>query len=105
MFYGSRRQQRNIPSETHQVDGMSIVQQQLRARGISAAGMDIIMASWRPATEKQYRPHVNKWIQFCDREHINPLTPSVMDILNFLSDTFHRGVGYNSVSYSYRDNY
>lgn len=84
--------------KTLQVDGISIVRQQLRARGISAAGTDIIMASWRPATDKQYRPHVNKWIQFCDRGHINPLNPAVTDIVNFLSDTFHRGVGYDSVN-------
>ncbi|XP_050706772.1 uncharacterized protein LOC126992159 [Eriocheir sinensis] len=84
--------------ETHQADGMSLVRQQLRDRGISAAGTDILMASWRGSTAKQYRPHINRWLQSCNRWHINPLTPTVTDIVNFLSDTFHRGVGYDSVN-------
>lgn len=83
---------------THKTDGMSFVRQQLRDRGISMAGTDIIMASWRPATAKQYQPHVSRWLQFCNRGDIHPLTPSVTDIVNFLADTFRRGVGYESVN-------
>ena len=46
--------------ETHKIDGMSLIRQQLRDGGISTAGTDIIMTSWRPATAKQNRPHVTK---------------------------------------------
>lgn len=56
------------------------------------------MSSWRPATAKQYRTHVNSWLQFSDRGHIDPLNPTVTDIVNFLADTFHRGVGYEAVN-------
>ena len=84
--------------ETHKTDGMSLIQQQLRSRGISTAGTDIIMASWRPATAKQYQPHVSRWLQFCNMRHIDPITPTVTDIVNFLSDSFHRSVGYESVN-------
>ena len=56
------------------------------------------MASWRPATQKQYQTHVTRWIQFCDRGHINPLTPNLTDVIHFLSDTFHWGVAYDSVN-------
>lgn len=84
--------------EVHQVDGMSHVQQNLRKRGISAAGADIIMFSWRPVAEKQYQPHVNSWIQFYGTWHINSLTQAVTDIVNYLFDIFQRGVGYDSVN-------
>ena len=84
--------------EANKTDGLSLVRRQLRERGISSPGTDIIMASWRPATAKQYQPHVNRWLQFCDTGRISPLNPTVTEIVNFLSDTFHRGVGYESVN-------
>lgn len=84
--------------DTHQADGLPLVREQLRERGVSSAGTDIIMASWRPATAKQYRPHIHRWLQFCGRKCINSLNPAVADIVNFLADTYHRGVGYNVVN-------
>lgn len=82
----------------HQTDGMSTVRKNLRERGISEEGADIILASWRPGTEKQYRTHINRWTQFCHRRDINPFTPTICEIINFLSETFHRGVGYSCVN-------
>ena len=84
--------------EPHQIDGLSFVRRQLRERGLSAAGTDIVMASWKSGTKKQYRPHINRWTHFCCRWNINSLHPSVIDVLNFLSETFHRGVGYESIN-------
>lgn len=84
--------------DPHPIAGMSFVRQQLRGRGVSSEGTEIIMASWRPGTMRQYRPHIKRWSSFCDRWNINPSTPSVISVLNFLSETFHRGVGYESVN-------
>lgn len=77
---------------------MLAVREQVQARGVSAEGADIIMASWTAGTEKQYRPHFRRWSQFCSRWHINSINPNVSDIINFLSDTFHRNVRYESVN-------
>ena len=77
---------------------MYAVGKKLREQGISTAGTNIIMASWKPGTEKQYRSHVKRWTQFCDQQDIDPLNPTVEDIVNFLSETFHRGVGYECVN-------
>ncbi|XP_045123089.1 uncharacterized protein LOC123511349 isoform X4 [Portunus trituberculatus] len=84
--------------DSHPTDGMSFVRQQLRGRGVSSEGTEIIMASWRPGTMRQYRPHINRWSSFCDRWNINPSNPPVTNVLNFLSETFHGGVGYESVN-------
>lgn len=53
--------------------------------GISQAGTDIILASWRPATARQYQPHINRWLQFCGSRNIDPFAPTVTNIVNFLS--------------------
>ncbi|KAK3894573.1 hypothetical protein Pcinc_001665 [Petrolisthes cinctipes] len=83
---------------THQADGMFVVREKLREQGISAEDTDILLASWRPGTEKQYRPHVNRWTKFCNRGDFDPLNPTLSDVINFLSETFHRGVGYECVN-------
>ncbi|MPC32045.1 hypothetical protein E2C01_025348 [Portunus trituberculatus] len=44
--------------EAHSADGVLAVGQQLRARGISEVGAEIILASWKPATARQYKPHI-----------------------------------------------
>lgn len=85
-------------SPTHQTDGLPLIRQRLRDKGISQAGTDIILASWRPATARQYQPHINRWIQFCSSRGIDPFAPTVTNIVNFLSVTFHRGVSYTSIN-------
>lgn len=82
---------------THQVDGLSVIRQQLQEQGVSAVAMNVIIASRRLGTEQQYRPHINRWLQFVVDGTSIPLSP-VTDVLNFLSKTFHRGVGYESVN-------
>ncbi|XP_076050324.1 uncharacterized protein LOC143030933 [Oratosquilla oratoria] len=82
----------------YQIDGLSTFRESLRERGISEKGTDRILASWKPGTSKQYRSHINRWAQFCHRRDINPTTPIVTDVINFLTETFHRGVGYNSIN-------
>ncbi|XP_042877619.1 uncharacterized protein LOC122256772 [Penaeus japonicus] len=56
------------------------------------------MASWKPGTGKQYRPHFKRWTQFCSRWEVDPFTPTVEQVINFLSETFYRGVGYECIN-------
>ena len=86
---------RHVPHEAH---GMPSVGGNLRKRGVSAAATDIILASWKPGTERQYRPHVQRWSQFCGRWNVDPTTPTIGNIINFLTETFHRGVGYECLN-------
>ncbi|XP_071547680.1 uncharacterized protein [Panulirus ornatus] len=85
-------------SPTHPTDGLPLIRQRLRDRGISQAGTDIILASWRPATARKYQPHINRWLQFCGSRNIDPFAPTVTNTVTFLSVTFHRGVSYTSIN-------
>ena len=53
------------------------------------------MSSWRPATRKQYDAHIRRWCAFALQKKIDPLHPSVSDVLQFLH-TFR----VNQLSYS-----
>lgn len=82
----------------HTSDGVPSVREHLRARGVSEDGANIILASWKPGTEKQYRPHLKRWAQFCVRGNVSACNPTVADIINFLSETFNRNVGYETLN-------
>lgn len=82
----------------YSVNCVLAVGRQLRARGISGAGAEILLASWEPGTARQYSPHLKRRSQFCVRGDINSLAPSLSDVINFLSDTFHRDLGYEAVN-------
>ncbi|XP_045133117.1 uncharacterized protein LOC123517184 [Portunus trituberculatus] len=84
--------------ETHNVNGLSTVRERMREQGISEAGTELIMASWKPGTEKQHRPHLKRWTQFCSQWEVDPFTPTVEQIINFLSETFCRDVGYECIN-------
>ncbi|XP_045119164.1 uncharacterized protein LOC123509093 [Portunus trituberculatus] len=84
--------------EIHKVDGLSTVRERMRERGIFEAGTELIMASWKPGREKQYRLHLKRWTQFCSQWEVDPFTPTVEQIINFLSETFRRGVGYECIN-------
>lgn len=89
---------RTSDNEAYTTDGVPSIRQHLRSRGISEEGANIILASWKPGTGKQYRPHLKRWTRFCNRWDVSPFDPTVSNIINFLSETFNRNVGYEAVN-------
>ena len=45
---------------------------------------DILLASWRKGTKKQYATYVKKWMAFCRERQINCYSPPLRDALQFL---------------------
>ena len=75
--------------------GMQGVRCQLIECNIPVEIADVLMSSWRPATRKQYDAHIRRWCAFALQKKIDPLHPSVSDVLQFLH-TFR----VNQLSYS-----
>lgn len=76
-------------------DGLLLIRKSLQSRGISQATQDIILNSWRTATQRQYRVYLEKWQSSADRRAVDPLHPSVKDVLEFLQGLYERGLGYS----------
>ena len=53
--------------------------------------MDILTASWRLSTKKQYQSYISRWIKYCREKELNYISNSVENVLEFLSDLFHNG--------------
>lgn len=73
----------------------------LQSQGFSNQCIDIINASWREGTKKQYQYAWSLWSKWCVTKNINPMDSSVQDLLNFLSVQFHSGKSY-SILNTYR---
>ena len=57
------------------IDWMSCVQQKLEDKGVTGEPLQIILASWREGTQKQYRTYITAWISFCTEHGTNVLQP------------------------------
>lgn len=65
---------------------MSVIRESLQCKGIPQHTLSIIMASWRESTKKQYGTYLQKWQGFCSRRSVDPLSPSVNQVLEFLTN-------------------
>ena len=79
-------------------DGMSCVRRSLSRYNFPEEVTDILMASWRTGTKKQYATYVKKWMAFCRESEINYYTPPLNDPLQFLSGLFRQGLSYSTLN-------
>ena len=66
--------------------------------GVSSTSTTLINSVWRDSTRGQYDSVLRTWEAFCSKRAVNPFGPSAADVLNYLSEIYDRGLGYNSVA-------
>ena len=67
----------------------------LKAKGFSDDSVNIINASWRETTSKQYQYAWFLWSKWCSVANKDPMNSSVQDLLNFLSLQYKSGKSYS----------
>ncbi|XP_038062756.1 uncharacterized protein LOC119733242 [Patiria miniata] len=77
---------------------MPHIRERLASTGISNRTSEIIVASWRSKTQKQYASYLRRWDSFCSQHGINPIKPTIGNALQFLTDLFDGGLSYSSVN-------
>ena len=65
---------------------------------LSSNVVDLVINSWSKGTQKQYSPHINRWLDYCTRHSIDPFDSSVNQGAEFLAEYFHKGVSYSMVN-------
>ena len=70
----------------------------LSNQGISQESADIICKSWRKGTTKSYESAWKRWVSWCEQRNTNPLSASLADILQFLTDLYKEGKEYSTVN-------
>ena len=77
---------------------MQVVMQQFKNSGFSDRATELLMSSWRVNTKKQYTSYISRWLKFCSEKNYSPRTPSIVEVVNFLTDCFEKGLGYSAIS-------
>ena len=62
--------------------------------------LNIIMHAWKDGTKKQYECYLKKWRDFVERKDIDIYSPTVQDILEFLTILHNKGLGYSALNTS-----
>ena len=70
----------------------------LSNQGILQESADIICKSWRKGTTKSYESAWKRWVSWCEQRNTNPLSASLADILQFLTDLYKEGKEYSTVN-------
>ena len=81
-------QQSTSASAKTSVAGMQVIRRSLESKSIYGKSADIILSSWCTGTRKQYSTHINKWLKYCGEKQVDPLYPSIADIISFLTGLY-----------------
>ena len=79
-------------------DGVSTLQNYFRQFNVSPEVTDIIMASWRSGTQKQYKIYLEKWLLLCREREVDYCSPPISDALEFLMGLYAQGLGYSTLN-------
>jgi len=77
---------------------MPLVRKTLNNRNLSSAAKEIIMASWRPGTGKQYHSYLERWEKFCAQKAILTEDAGVENGIEFLASLYGDGLGYSAIN-------
>ena len=94
----SEQPQLSSSSQENETDGLKIVEQSYRARGLSTGATSIILSSWRDGSKKQYSSYLKRWVQFCSQRQIDTLRAPVTRVLDFLTELYNTGLGYSAIN-------
>ena len=77
---------------------LPLVLPSLQGVNISGHCADIILASWRSGTQRQYETYINKWLNYCCERELDSLQPSLASVIQFLAALFEKNLSYNSLN-------
>ena len=75
---------------------MPLVQEQLHKLGLSPDTIDILMASWRKSTGKQFTSYLSRWVTYCKNRQLDFTHATINNGLDFLTLLYKQGVAARS---------
>ena len=78
---------------------MSPLGRPFQDRCLSTDAVSLIISSWRESNQRQYKPYLKRWEDFCRTRAINSISRSVEDGVNFLAEQLYRSrIGYSAIN-------
>ena len=79
-------------------DGLSAIRGSLKDRNISVKATNILLASWRKGTQKQYITYIKKWFTLCREKQSDSVQANISSILEYLTELYESGCGYSVIN-------
>ena len=89
--------------EKTEIDGVSCLRNSFTNHNISGHVADILMASWRSSTQKQYKTYIEQWLKFCGEGKINYYSPQIGEALYFLAGLYDKHLSYSTLKLTLPD--
>ena len=77
---------------------MDAVNRLFRKKGFSKKSRNLLTASWRNGTQKDYSSKFKKFSSWCSRREIDTYTASLAQCADFLTSLFHDGLQYRTIA-------
>jgi len=77
---------------------LPFISKRLESSNLSSAAQNLILASWRPSTLKQYQSYLQRWERFCTSNAVDIYKPSVEQVIEFLTSLFNDSLGYSAIN-------
>ena len=87
----------STPQNT-KADDLLCVKKQLNKMDLSNDSVNIILASWRCSTKKQYNVYTTKWLKFCSDNSIDPDSANIESGIEFLTHLFKSNLGHSAIN-------
>ena len=78
--------------------GGSFIRDALQGFGLSHSASALIQESWRPGTRVQYDSLLRGWQGFCSRRQVHPLSPTILDVIAYLTSMYDRDLQYTTIT-------
>ena len=77
---------------------VSVIRESLQSKGIWPHTLNIIMSSWRESTQRQYGTYLQKSQNFCSRRSVDPISPTISQVLEFFTELYNNNCGYSALN-------
>ena len=96
LLHHPRRDKKELP-KTRLLVGLTYAQH-LFMKTSRRPTQNILMESWKSSTRKQYEPYIRAWNKLCVERDIDPTSPTLKAVTDFLSSLFDRGLSYSAIN-------
>ncbi|CAC5406640.1 unnamed protein product [Mytilus coruscus] len=81
-----------------QPDCLASINRSFQAEGFSKEARNLLSASWRKGTQKDYSAKFKKYCSWCSTREINPQNATLNQVADFLAYLFESGLQYRTIA-------
>ena len=74
------------------------ISESFRRKEFSEESIKILLSSLAPSTQKQYKSHLKRWLEFCTTQKKDAYNATEKDIRNFLTENFKKRSQYGTIN-------